>query len=75
LPKGGDTVADEKPLSVGEAAAYLGVNAKTVRSWADRGWVPSVRWPNGYRYFRREDLDELRQKLGMGQSPGKEKAA
>ena len=57
-------MAEEKMLTAGDAAAYLGVHVKTVRSWADKGWLPSVRWPNGWRYFRQSDLDEMRVKMG-----------
>jgi len=60
-------------LTAGEAAEYLGVHVKTIRSWADKAWLPSVRWPNGWRYFRREDLDETRGKLGL--SPAGKTAA
>jgi excisionase family DNA binding protein len=57
-------MAEEKVLTAGEAADYLGVHVKTVRKWADRGWLASVRWPNGWRYFRRSDLDEMRVRMG-----------
>ena len=67
-------MAEEKLLTAGEAAAYLGVHLKTIRAWADKGWVPSTRWPNGWRYFRRDDLDAMRQRLGLTE-PGKAKAA
>ena len=59
-------MTDEKMLTVSEAADYLGIHVKTVRSWADKGWVASVRWPNGWRYFRQADLDEMRQRLAGG---------
>jgi excisionase family DNA binding protein len=62
---GGEPMAEQKLLTVSEAAEYLGVHIKTVRAWADKGWIPSVRWPNGWRYFRQEDLDETRVKLGL----------
>ena len=58
---------DEKMLTVSEAAEYLGIHIKTVRAWADKGWVPSVRWPNGWRYFRQSDLDEMRRRLAGGE--------
>ena len=60
-------MAEEKTLSAGEAAAYLGIHIKTVRAWADRGWLPSVRWPNGWRRFRRSDLDEAQRRMSRGE--------
>ena len=60
-------------LTASEAAAYLDVHVKTVRSWADKGQLPATRWPNGWQYFRRSDLDEMRVKLRM-QSPQSEAA-
>jgi excisionase family DNA binding protein len=62
---GGEPMPERNLLTAGEAAEYLGVHIKTVRAWADKGWLASVRWPNGWRYFRREDLDEMRVKLGL----------
>ena len=59
-------MADEKTLSASEAAAYLGVHVKTIRAWADRGWVRSIRWPNGWRRFRRSDLDDMRRRMEAG---------
>jgi excisionase family DNA binding protein len=65
---------EEKMLNAGEAAAYLGVHVKTVRAWADKGWLPATRWPNGWRYFRRSDLDEMRVKMGTADAPKSEAA-
>ncbi len=48
----------EAPIWVGlsEAAKILGVHPATVRSWADRGLLPSQRTPGGHRRFRRADV-------------------
>jgi DNA (cytosine-5)-methyltransferase 1 len=47
-------------LRISEAAQYLGVSANTLRKWENAGKVVAHRHPvNGYRLFRREDLDEL----------------
>ena len=43
-------------VSLREAAALLGVHPATVRSWADKGELPSRRTPGGHRRFRRSDL-------------------
>jgi excisionase family DNA binding protein len=40
------------------AAEYLGVAHNTIRKWAARGEIPMHRNPaNGYRLFKRSDLD------------------
>jgi MerR family copper efflux transcriptional regulator len=45
---------------ISEAAEYLGVSPNTLRNWVNSGKVVAVRHPvNGYRLFRKEDLDAL----------------
>jgi excisionase family DNA binding protein len=44
-------------LTLGEAAAYLGVAQSTIRKWSDAGRVQAFKTPGGHRRFRREDLD------------------
>jgi excisionase family DNA binding protein len=46
-------------LNVGEAAVYLGVSAASLRTWSDRGHVPSYRTPGGQRRYARDDLDRF----------------
>ena len=47
-------------LTVGEAAAYLGVSASTLRNWDKAGKLKALRHPvNGYRLYRREELELL----------------
>jgi excisionase family DNA binding protein len=48
-----------KLLNVGEAAAYLGVSAASLRKWSNRGLVPVYRTPGGQRRFSTDDLDEF----------------
>jgi excisionase family DNA binding protein len=43
-------------VGLSEAAKILGAHPSTVRSWADRGELPSQRTPGGHRRFRRSDL-------------------
>jgi excisionase family DNA binding protein len=43
-------------VGLSEAARILGVHPATVRTWADRGDLPSQRTPGGHRRFRRDDL-------------------
>ena len=44
-------------LNVGQAAAYLGVIAASLRSWSNQGLVPVYRTPGGQRRFSTTDLD------------------
>jgi len=52
-------------LPTGRMALELGVDRKTLRSWAKKGLIPSFVNPaNGYRFFdKREVLNALR--LGL----------
>lgn len=46
-----------------EAAEILGVSPNTLRTWAEDGRIPMHRNPaNGYRMFRRADLDRFLRK-------------
>ena len=45
-------------MHTSEAAEYLGVHHNTIRKWAARGELPMHRNPaNGYRLFKRDDLN------------------
>jgi excisionase family DNA binding protein len=46
-------------LNVGQAAAYLGVSAASLRSWSNQGLVPVYRTPGGQRRFSTADLDSF----------------
>jgi excisionase family DNA binding protein len=51
-------------LRISEAAEYLGVSPNTLRNWQIAGKVEAVRHPvNGYRLFKRKDLDALLQQV------------
>jgi excisionase family DNA binding protein len=51
-------------MHTAEAAEYLGVHHNTIRNWAARGELPMHRNPvNGYRLFKRTDLDKLLKKV------------
>lgn len=53
-------------LTVSEAAQILGVCAATLRQWDRTGKLKPVRHPiNGYRLYRRTDLDALLQHLAQ----------
>ena len=47
-------------LSVKDAAAYIGVSAQTLRRWDESGRLSPTRAANGYRYYRRADLEPFR---------------
>ena len=47
-------------LKVSEAAKVLGIAPKTLRNWDRSGKLKPVRNPaNGYRLYRREDLESF----------------
>jgi excisionase family DNA binding protein len=50
-------------MHTSEAAEYLGVHHNTIRKWAAHGDIPMHRNPvNGYRLFKRSDLDAFLKK-------------
>jgi excisionase family DNA binding protein len=51
--------APGKLLTISEAAARLGVNKKTLRAWADRGFIPHVKTPTNYRLFEPAVLEDF----------------
>lgn len=51
-------------INLSEAASLLGVHPATVRTWADRGELPSKRTAGGHRRFRRSDI-EARSDVGQ----------
>jgi helix-turn-helix protein len=55
-------------LTVKEAAAFLGTSPATLRNWDRTGKLTPCRHPvNGYRLYRKEDLEQvLRQAEAMG---------
>jgi excisionase family DNA binding protein len=52
------------------AAEYLGVAQNTLRKWAARGDIPMHRNPaNGYRLFKRSDLEKFLNKAATPIKP------
>ena len=51
--------ADSRLLSLGRACQVLGVNATTLRQWANTGLIRAFRTPGGHRRFSKEDLNGL----------------
>jgi excisionase family DNA binding protein len=57
-------------LQTAEAAEYLGVHHNTLRKWAARGEIPMHRNPaNGYRLFKRSDLERFLKKISRAIHP------
>ena len=57
-------------VQVAEAATILGVSPNTMRSWAEEGKIPVHRNPaNGYRLFRRADLEKFLRKTAKPVAP------
>ena len=53
-------------MHTSEAAEYLGVHHNTIRNWAARGDLPMRRNPvNGYRLFKRSDLDKFLRRVAQ----------
>ena len=53
-------VADEIPLTVKEAAKYLGVSPQTVYLWVERKQIPHLRVMGRNIRFLKSDLDSFR---------------
>ena len=57
-------------VKTAEAAEILGVAQNTLRKWAAEGKIPVHRNPaNGYRLFRRPDLDDFLRKTAQPAKP------
>jgi excisionase family DNA binding protein len=57
-------------LKTGEAAEFLGVSQNTLRAWAANGAIPMHRnSANGYRIFKRSDLEAFLKKTAQSISP------
>ena len=51
-------------LLIRDAASFLGVSQATLRNWDREGKIAAYRNPiNGYRLFKRADLEALLQKV------------
>ncbi|MBD3689747.1 helix-turn-helix domain-containing protein [Nanchangia anserum] len=49
-----------------EVAQRLGQSPATVRRWARKGYVPSMRTPTGRLFFRASDIDDMLTSAGAG---------
>lgn len=51
---------DQRLLSIGETAQWLGVSISTLRLWEEKDVLRSFRpYPNSKRYYRREDIERF----------------
>ena len=60
--------APPRLLTVAEAARVLRIHPNTLRSWADKGLVPVIKLPNGYRRFAVEEIEQVRHTMGLDRS-------
>jgi len=67
------TESDQDFLSIREAADYLRVSVNTLRRWDERNKLKPVRNPaNGYRVYRRADLEPYKPGYSMAEATGDE---
>jgi putative resolvase len=59
-----DDALPTRLLSIGPAAERLGVSVATLRTWADKGLIKTVRLPSGYRRFLQSEVEEMRRQMG-----------
>jgi excisionase family DNA binding protein len=67
--RGKPASGDLEWLTLGQAAAYLGVAQSTVRKWSDGGRLNAFYTPGGHRRFRRGDLDSFLADSSSGPGP------
>ncbi|HET8630747.1 MAG TPA: MerR family transcriptional regulator [Thermomicrobiales bacterium] len=58
-------MGEQRLLTISQAAARLGVHPNTLRAWADKGLVPHVKLPSGYRRFTVAEIERVRQQMGL----------
>lgn len=56
-----DADTNERVYTRKEVADLVGVSTQTIRLWEDAGVIPpSVRDDNGYRYWKDEELEQIK---------------
>ena len=65
------TVADERPLTVREAAKFLGVSPQTVYLWVERKQIPHLRVMGRNIRFLKSDLEPFRASFKKEMENGK----
>jgi predicted site-specific integrase-resolvase len=64
---------NEKLLSLGKAAQFLGVSTASLRKWSDQGLVPVYRTVAGHRRYSLADLQQFVE--SMRESPSRPSTA
>lgn len=61
-------------LSIHKVAIILGVTPQTLRKWDESGYfVPAQRRNNGYRYYTKQQVEELSEKLNTVKNKNRKK--
>ncbi len=61
---------DAKLITIKQAASLLGVTPLTLRNWDKNGKLMALRHPlNNYRVYKRQDIDDLIEKIGKNTQP------
>ena len=60
-------------LTISQAATRLGVHPNTLRKWADKGLVPTVKLPSGYRRFTTAEVERMRRAMGLDPAANEQK--
>ena len=68
---GSSTILEECPLTVREAAKYLGVSPQTVYLWVERKQIPHLRVMGRNIRFLKSDLEPFRTSFRHGVENGK----
>ena len=42
-----------------EAAEIIGVTTRTLTNWTDRGWILTIKLPNGHHRIDQREIDRL----------------
>ena len=42
-----------------EAAEIIGVTTRTLTNWKDRGWILTIKLPNGHHRIDQREIDRL----------------
>jgi excisionase family DNA binding protein len=65
------TATDDRPLTVKEAANFLGVSPQTVYLWVERKQIPHLRVMGRNIRFLKSDLDSFRASFKQEMEDGK----
>jgi superfamily II DNA or RNA helicase len=70
-----ESFLDPQYMPIQQAAVYVGVSVATLRRWDSLGRLSPVRHPvNGYRYYRRADLEPFRVEYRAAEAVGQRRS-